>query len=138
MPLIEINKTPSRKDLLWFGVIFALFFGAVGGLAYGKFAAYGLAYTIWIGTAAVTALYYLIPPARKPVYIGWLYAALPIGWVLTHVLLGITYYAVITPLGLLRRVLGGDPLERNLDRSVASYWIKRREARTHSDYFRQF
>ncbi len=32
MALIELNKTPSRRELFIFGALFALFFGLIGGL----------------------------------------------------------------------------------------------------------
>ncbi len=32
MPLIELNKNPSRRELFIFGALFAAFFGLVGGL----------------------------------------------------------------------------------------------------------
>jgi hypothetical protein len=35
------------------------------------------------------------------------------------------FYLVLTPVGLLLRLLGKDPLHRKPDRSAASYWVKR-------------
>ena len=92
MALIEINKDPSRRELNWFGLVFALFFGLVGALVCWKFDARTTAAVIWITAGAVTVMYYVVPPIRRPVYLGWLFAAYPIGWVVSHLLMAIIYY----------------------------------------------
>jgi len=53
-------------------------------------------------------------------------------------LLAIVLYLVFTPVGLLLRLLGRDPLERGFDRAAPSYWTARRRADTMDRYFRQF
>ena len=75
---------------------------------------------------------------RRWIYLGWLYAAFPIGWTLSHILLAAGYYLVLTPMGLLARWLREDPLERKLDRDAATYWTERRPPRDVRRYFRQF
>ena len=42
--------------------------------------------------------------------------------VTSPIVLGLMYVVVITPSGLLRRWLGGDPLKRRFDPTLASYW----------------
>ena len=56
-------------------------------------------------------------------YVGWMDASWPMGWVFSHVLLGVTYYLVITPIGLILRLLGKDPMRRRFDREAKTYWI---------------
>jgi hypothetical protein len=67
-----------------------------------------------------------------------MYAAYPIGWVMSHVLLGIIYYGLFTPVGRLMRLFGYDPMERRFDGAAASYWVEREPIRDPSSYFRQF
>ena len=43
--------------------------------------------------------------------------------VMTSVLLTLTYYLVMTPMGFLMKLLGKDPMERKFDRGKESYWI---------------
>ena len=42
---------------------------------------------------------------------------------LTAVLLTIFFYLIVTPMGLVMRVLRGDPMGRKFDREKASYWV---------------
>jgi hypothetical protein len=71
-------------------------------------------------------------------YIGWMYLAFPIGWTVSHVLLAVTYYLVLTPIGLIMRAVGRDPMRRRLDPEAKSYWIEHRPDRDPSRYFRQY
>jgi hypothetical protein len=71
------------------------------------------------------------------VFIGWMVAAYPIGWVLGHVMLGVVFFLVLTPIALVLRAAGRDPLQRRFDTASASYW-QERAASDRSRYFRQF
>src|SRR5262245_35779910 len=45
--------------------------------------------------------------------------------VVSPLVLGLLFYATVTPIALLMRVLGKDPLRLRRDPDVASYWIVR-------------
>jgi hypothetical protein len=70
-------------------------------------------------------------------YRAWMLAAMPIGWVLSNVMLMAVFYGVVTAVGLVMRVVGRDPLTRTLDRGAASYWAEHRRVRDPKRYFRQ-
>lgn len=78
------------------------------------------------------------PALGRALYAGWMEAAAPIGWTITRLILGAVYYLVLTPIGLLMRLFGKDPMNRNLDRTAATYWCERRGATEARRYFRQF
>lgn len=138
MALLEINRDPAARELRWFGILLTGFVGLAGALAYWQFEAPPAARIIWAAGAALAAIYAGVRPLRRWIYLGWLYAAFPIGWTVSHVLLAATYYLVLTPIGLLVRWTKGDPLGRALDRSASSYWAERRPVRDVRRYFRQF
>ena len=138
MALLEINRHPAAKELRWFGVLLAGFVVLAGALAYWQFEAPAAARIIWAAGAALAAVYAGVRPLRRWIYLGWLYAAFPIGWTVSHLLLAATYYLVLTPIGLLVRRTRGDPLERTQDRSAPTYWTERRPVRDVRRYFRQF
>ena len=136
MAVIEINKDPSKKELAWFGLMFLAFFGLIGGIVWWRFQQPNVAYGLWGGAGVIVALYYAIPALRKPIYLGWLYAAYPLGFVLSHIVMAAVYYLVVTPIGLVSRAMGRDPLSRNANSS--SGWTPRRQPPDPSEYFRQF
>ncbi len=76
--------------------------------------------------AVVLALLALgAPSLLGPVHRLWMQVADALGWFNTRVLLGLVYFLVMTPTGIVMRLMGRDPLDRRLgDR--ASYWVERR------------
>ena len=137
MALIEINKNPSRRDLVVFGVLFLLFVGAIGAGLYFRRGAHEAARIVWIAGAIVTGLYFAIPPLRRLLYLGWTYATFPIGFVISHVILAAVFYLVVTPIGLLMRLSGNDPMRRRLDPAARTYWVEHDPHRNPARYFRQ-
>ena len=71
------------------------------------------------------ALSHVAYPAMKPVHIGWMMLALALGWLNTRLLLGVFFYVIVTPIGVIMRLFGKDILDEKLDRSATTYWIKR-------------
>ena len=55
----------------------------------------------------------------------WLRLGRALGRVVNPVVLGILFFAVITPTALIARMLGRDPLRLRMDRDAATYWIGR-------------
>jgi hypothetical protein len=58
---------------------------------------------------AVTSLFaaLLVPGRLEPVRLGWMKLGEIIGRVTTPILLAIVYYAIVTPIGILRRAAAG-------------------------------
>ena len=67
-----------------------------------------------------------------------MYAALPIGWTISHVVLAAVFYVVMTPIGILMKMLGHDPMQRSFDRAAPTYWLERKGDPDPRRAFRQF
>lgn len=138
MPFIEINKNPSAKDLRWFGILLLAFCAIVGAIVWWRTGQTRVPGVIVGAGAGLAALYYLVPPVRRPVFLGWMYATWPIGTVFSMLLLAIVYFAVVTPIGLAVRLVSHDPLRRAFDSRLKSYWVRRAPPSPAWRYFRQF
>jgi hypothetical protein len=138
MALIQINKNPSRKDLNWFGILFAVFFGLVGWLAWRRFGSEPTAHVLWGIGVVIPAIYYAIPRLRRPIYLAWMYLAFPIGLVVSYVLLALVYFAVFAAVGLIMRLARYDPLQRAFDSEKRTYWVEHRTGGQTSRYFNQY
>ena len=138
MSFLDVNKEPTRVELRIFGALFALFCGLVGGLLWWKAEAVLAARIVWGVGVAGMLLYYAVPPLQRMAFRAWIRVTFPIGWTVSHVILGLIYYAVFTPIGVLMRLFGRDVLNRKLDRSAATYWSAHRPANSSSRYFKQF
>lgn len=64
-----------------------------------------------------------VPLVLKPLHVAWMTLALVLGYVMTRVLLTAVFYLVVTPTGLVIRLLGKDPLQRRIDPEASTYWI---------------
>ena len=136
--MLPINRNPDTRDLRSFGRLLVLFTGLVGGLILWRSGSMTPAGAVWIGGGVMALVYHLVPPLRRPIYVGWMYAAFPIGWTVSHVLMAIIYYGVITPIGIGLRALGHDPLARRVDRDARSYWTPHPPSGDVGRYFKQF
>ena len=134
--MLDINRNPSKRDLNWFGLMLGLAIGFFGGITWLN-GNVELAQKIWMVALGVPVVYYLLPPLRRFIYVGFMYAVFPIGWTVSHLILGAIFYGLFTPLGLILRMTGYDPMSRKLQPEAASYWIERPRSGD-GRYFRQF
>jgi hypothetical protein len=106
-----------------FGLVFAAVFLVIAALPL----AFGGGVRLWsLGVAALFALAALAAPrVLAPLNRVWLKFGLLLHRVVSPIVLGIMFFLVITPIGLLMRALGKDPLRLRFDRGAATYWIAR-------------
>lgn len=81
--------------------------------------------------------YFQVKPF-KAFYRAWMKFAHLLGWVNTRIILIVVYFVTITPLALIFKLIGNDPMERRLE-DTDTYWVKKevKEFRQ-EDYRRQF
>ena len=106
---------------------FGILFGALGALATAYFLYRGSDVWVWSAGAALFFLFTGLALQRvlKPVYIVWMAFAFLLGWLNTRLLLGLFFYLIITPIGLVLRLTGKDLLDKKIDREAETYWKKR-------------
>ena len=79
------------------------------------------------------------PHALKYVYIAWMALAFTLGFVMSNVILTLFFFLLVTPIGLLSRLLGKDFLAQKWNESATSYWIPcAKETKGAESYKRQF
>jgi len=72
---------------------------------------------------AVPAL--ALPASLRPIYKVWMRVGLALGWVNTRIILSLGFYGVFTPMGIVMRLFGKDPLRREFDPDVTTYRVLR-------------
>lgn len=145
--MVEINWQPDEGTLRQFGWIALVGFSLVALLAWNEWLVFsfglGEARTTvaaaFAGIGVVSALFSLVAPkANKPIFLGLTLLSYPIGFVLSYVIMGFLFFGLITPVGLIFRLIGKDPLQRRFDRAASTYWSDPRPRRGKESYFRQF
>jgi hypothetical protein len=136
MSLFRINRNPSRRQLLVFGLAWLAFVGLLGWRAWSR-GSRSAAELAWILAVAVPLAGLASPGFLRGVYVGLSYATYPIGFVVSRILLALVYYLALTPIGLIMRLFRHDPLSRRFDPTARSYWIRRDGAKPAESYFNQ-
>jgi hypothetical protein len=119
------QESMSKKDLREFGLVTAGMIALVFGL---------LLPWIWDATSwpqwpwilaallAVTAL--VLPASLKPVYHWWMQLAHVLGWINTRILLSLVFFLIFSPIALILRLLGKDPMRRKFNPTEQSYRVE--------------
>lgn len=148
MALVDINWNPNAITLRNFGFICVAFSIAAGTWIFLRhsFLFFDLvddtatiaAYVLW----GLACLFFIVSVTYSkvmyPIYLVLVAISLPIGMVVSHVVVTLLYYLVFTPFGIAFKVLKRDVLERTLERDRRSYWVKRTIETDRQRYFRQF
>ena len=115
----KLDKQGLRKFGLTTGIIFALLFGFV---------------LPWIWRAdmhrwplvvggVLCSLALIAPRSLAPFYTVWMRIALVLGWINSRIILGLIFVLVLTPMALVMKLLGKDPMTRKFDKERTSYRI---------------
>jgi hypothetical protein len=130
-------ETPNAAERRWFGAIVLAFFALVGTVISWRAGAPTTgAFVLWAIGAGLALLYYAIRPLQVPLYKGWMHLVSPIGWVVSHVLLAVIYFGVLTPIAACMRAVGRDKLERRFA-DCETYWTEHPPEVDPGRYFRQ-
>ena len=138
MILEEIKKLKTgERELRKFGWLVGGVFVALATLMWLRHKPY-FPYFLVPGVLLIVSGF-LFPKILKYVYIAWMSVAIVLGFVVSNVILTVFFFLVITPIGLITRLLGKDFLALKIDREAPTYWIPRERARKiAAEYERQF
>jgi hypothetical protein len=117
-------ETPEGSSDRTFGLVFAIFF-----LAIGLWPLHRVGLPRWwsLSLSSVCLLLALARPAvLHPANVLWTRLAVLLNKVVSPVVTGVLFYLVFTPVGLLMRLSGKDPLRLKFESNTKSYWIERR------------
>jgi hypothetical protein len=133
----EINKNPSAKELIKFGATFLGGMAVIGALYFFVMHREPLAKGLWIAGGVVFLLSFIRPVARI-LYILWMGLGLTMGLVTQPLILGIVFLVLITPVGLVFKLINRDTMKRKIDKSASSYWEEYKETDDPATYVKQF
>ena len=110
-----------------FGLVFAVVFVIVG--LFPIFTKAGEEDDIRIWALVVAALFAILamtrPQLLSPLNKIWFRFGLVIHKVVNPLVMGLIFFFVVSPIGIIMRILGKTPLKKNFDRNAKSYWIHR-------------
>ena len=133
----EINKDPSPRELVKFGATFLGGMAVLGALYVFVLHREALGHGLWIAGGVVFLLSF-IPPLARLLYIFWMGLGITMGLVTSPIILVVVFVLLITPVGLVFKLLRRDTMKRKLDRGAKSYWEPYPETEDPATYVKQF
>ena len=115
-------KMSSNRN---FGLVFFAFFLIVSfwSLTYGE------PFRIWL---AIISLFFLFlglinSKVLTPLNLLWSKFGIILGTIIAPIVMGIVFFLVVTPTGIILRIMGKDLLNKKYDEKKKTYWINRSE-----------
>lgn len=115
------TESVSTQELRKFGLILSSVFIGAFGLVFPLLLSKPIPTWPWIIGTII-----LLPTMAKAdwlkvIYVPWMKVGHILGWINTRIILGVIFFVLITPTGLIRRLLGKDSLGLTFDKKATSY-----------------
>ena len=115
------NIKTGKKDIRSFGITIGIILLIVAGfLFYTERDSFQL--FIYIAGLFIS-LGFLIPIILKPIYLVWMIFAIILGWFMTRLILSLLFSLVITPIGLVLKIMGKDLLKLKKQAQENYQWV---------------
>ena len=131
-----MEQAATRKELRHFGLLVGAVFTVIG---LWPLVFRGESLRLWaIGIGGLLIAFGgILPQLLAPIHKGWMWVGHILGWINTRILLSIVFYAMVTPIGLVRRLMGKDMMRQGFAESSTTYRVVR-SPRPHSHMKNQF
>lgn len=123
----------TRKDILKFALTIGAVLITLGLLSILKGRDYNFLFLL---AAVLILLGNILPGVVRPFYKAWFGLSKLLGLFSTTITLTILFFLVLSPIAVLMKFLGKDPMSR--DTKSDSYWIPKKSSPRKSDYEKQF
>lgn len=138
MPDATEQPSLSRRRRREFTATWLMFFVVAGVVTWYRFDSWPLGAVLGVVGLLVPLMSLVSPRHVAQLYGSMMWLQRPINRVASTVLLTLVYVCLVTPIGVLLRSRGRDPLKRNFDSQTESYWSERAPLEGPDCYFRQF
>jgi hypothetical protein len=118
----RVEEVKASSDRV-FGLVFTAFFCVVALLPW----VFGRPIRFWAlyVAAAFLVVALVVPKLLGPLNRLWMKFGALMQKIVNPIILGIIFFLVVTPMGVVMRAFGKDPLRLRLERGSRSYWIAR-------------
>ena len=119
-----MDYSATRKELRQFGLLVGAVFAVIG--------LWPLVFReepLRVWTTGVGGLLIICggvhPSMLAPIHKGWMWVGHILGWINTRILLGIVFYGLVTPIGIVFRLMGKDTMRQAFSESSTTYRVVR-------------
>ena len=134
----DISRNPSPKTLRQFAAAWLVFLLAGGAHQYLARGHHRTGVVLAVLAVFFGGLGLIAPRAIRWLFVGAMVVAFPVGWLVSQVMLLLMFYLIVTPVALVFRLRGRDPLARKPAPGRASFWEPKTTPQDVRSYFRQY
>ena len=133
----HVNWRPDARELRRFAVAMLIGFTILGLLSVWRAWGISTASIVLWSVGVVLAIAAFIPGLGRVAYLAVYLPTSIIGYVVSNVILALMFFLVITPLGILLRLMGKDVLQQRRQKNTTQ-WTPVKGVKTEDSYYRQF
>ncbi len=133
----HVNWRPDARELRRFAVAMLIGFTVLGLLSVWRAWGITTASVVLWSAGAVLAVAAFIPGLRRVAYLTVYLPTSILGYVISNVILALMFFLIITPLGILLRLMGKDVLQQRRQKN-STQWTPVKGVKTEDSYYRQF
>ncbi len=111
----------TPKLLREFGLLVGGIFAGIFGLLIPLLKGHASPLWPWAIALPLIGLGLIFPKALAPIYRVWMQIGLMLGWINSRLILGIVFFLVLTPMGLVMKLLKRDTMNRQFEPQTVSY-----------------
>jgi hypothetical protein len=126
--MIHVIPDLDRKGLREFGLVTGGIIVGLFGLAFPWLFNFALPMWPWVVGGVLAAWALVAPDSLRSPYRVWMRFGLLLSRITTPIVMGAAFFLVIFPIGALMRLLGKDPLVREVDSGAQSYRVQSQKA----------
>ena len=117
-------ENPGMAELRKFGFVTGIIVIVLFGLLLPWIFAYPWSAWPWVISGVLCLWALVVPASLFVVYKHWMKFGHVAGWINTRIILGIMFFLVFFPVGVMMRIFANDPMKRELDSESKSYRIE--------------
>ena len=120
----SVDRRSNTKELRNFGLLVGGIFSVIG---VWPMLLRGEQLRLWAVVAGSLLIIFgsLVPTWLAPIYRGWMWVGHMLGWINTRILLGLIFYGLITPIGIVFRLLGKNTMKQTFSEGSSTYRVNR-------------
>jgi hypothetical protein len=118
----DLDPSPGPSDRA-FGLLFAAICGAVALFTAWEEERFAVGWAL--AATALLALAVLAPPLLGSANRAWRWFSLQLSRFVNPIIMCVMFFVVLTPIGIVMRLFGNDPLRLRFDPQTPSYWLPR-------------
>jgi hypothetical protein len=128
----DAMDAPTKKELRDFGLVLGAIVAVLFGLALPWFLGHEYPRWPWVVAGVLWVWALSFPTTLGPVHRGWMAIGHLLGWLNTRIILGIMFFVIFLPVGMVMKLVGKDPMARQQLKDLSSYRVKSQSlARNH-------